>query len=85
MPTLLRLNGWRYYFYANEGIEPMHVHARKAGMECKFWLIVESRAAVLAFSNGLSPRELREVRKTIDRNFELIEQTWLKFERRKLK
>ena len=38
MPTILLLDGWRFFFYADEGNEPMHVHVRKAEKECKFWL-----------------------------------------------
>lgn len=25
MPTILYVQGWRFYFYSNEGTEPMHV------------------------------------------------------------
>ena len=38
MPTILVILGWRLFFYANEGIEPIHVHCRKGDMECKYWL-----------------------------------------------
>ncbi len=31
MPTVLYVQGWRLYFYSNEGNEPMHVHAVKGG------------------------------------------------------
>jgi hypothetical protein len=36
MPTILLVRGWRLFFSSNEGNEPMHVHARKGGAECKF-------------------------------------------------
>ena len=38
MPTVLVVQGWRFFFYANEGNEPMHVHAVKGDAECKYWL-----------------------------------------------
>ncbi|MDP2334947.1 MAG: DUF4160 domain-containing protein [Bacteroidota bacterium] len=38
MPTILLIAGWRLYFWANESNEPMHIHAEKGDMECKFWL-----------------------------------------------
>lgn len=38
MPTKLVVLGWRLFFYANEGNEPIHVHCRKGDMECKYWL-----------------------------------------------
>jgi hypothetical protein len=42
MPTILVILGWRLFFYANEGDEPIHVHCRKGDMECKYWLNRES-------------------------------------------
>ncbi|MEK7719053.1 MAG: DUF4160 domain-containing protein [Bacteroidota bacterium] len=38
MPTILLIAGWRLYFWANENNEPIHIHAEKGDMECKFWL-----------------------------------------------
>ena len=38
MPTVLLVQGWRLLFYSNEGDEPMHVHARKAETQCKYWI-----------------------------------------------
>ena len=38
MPTILWVQGWRLFFYRNEGSEPMHIHARKADAECKYWI-----------------------------------------------
>ena len=38
MPTILVLLGWRLFFYANEGNEPIHVHCRKGDVECKYWI-----------------------------------------------
>jgi hypothetical protein len=38
MPTILEILGWRIFFYSNEGHEPIHVHARKAEIECKYWI-----------------------------------------------
>lgn len=39
MPTVLFIFGWRFYFYANENKEPIHIHAEKADMECKYWIL----------------------------------------------
>jgi hypothetical protein len=33
MPTVLFIDGWRLFFYSNEGKEPIHIHAGKAGMK----------------------------------------------------
>ncbi len=42
MPTILMIRGWRVFFYANEGNEPIHVHCRKGDRECKYWLDLEN-------------------------------------------
>jgi hypothetical protein len=41
MPTILRVRGWRVFFYSDEGQEPIHIHARKGDAECKLWLLVD--------------------------------------------
>lgn len=38
MPTVLEVDGFRFYFYANEGTEPPHVHVDKGGATAKVWL-----------------------------------------------
>ena len=38
MPTVLRWDGYRFYFYSHEGAEPPHIHIDKAGSSAKFWL-----------------------------------------------
>jgi len=38
VPTVLRVSGYRFYFWSDEGVEPAHVHVRRAGDYAKFWL-----------------------------------------------
>jgi len=38
MPTVLRKNGFRFYFFSNEGQEPPHVHVDNADQTMKVWL-----------------------------------------------
>jgi hypothetical protein len=38
MPTLLRVEGFRFFFYSNERQEPAHVHVEKGAGEAKLWL-----------------------------------------------
>jgi hypothetical protein len=58
MPTLLRVEGFRFFFYSNERQEPAHVHVEKGDGEAKLWL----QPVALSYSNGLTPAELRRVR-----------------------
>lgn len=83
MPTILQINGWRFFFYANEGNEPMHVHAQKGDMECKYWLKSETFDIQEAFSYGMNAKDRREVRQIIYQHFELFEKEWKAFQRRK--
>ena len=38
MPTVLRIDGHRFFFFSNEGDEPPHIHIEKAENHAKFWL-----------------------------------------------
>jgi hypothetical protein len=38
MPTVLRVDGYRFYFYSHEPGEPAHVHVDRAGSTAKLWL-----------------------------------------------
>ncbi len=35
VPTVLRWNGYRFYFFSNEGAEPPHIHIDKGGSTAK--------------------------------------------------
>ena len=83
MPTILFINGWRLFFYANENNEPIHVHCQKGDMECKYWLLSESFAVEEAYSYNMNSRNKREVKKIIFEHFELVEREWNEFQRRK--
>lgn len=38
MPTILRIAGYRFYFYSHEPNEPPHVHVDRGGDTMKVWL-----------------------------------------------
>jgi hypothetical protein len=37
MPTILRISGFRFFFYSLEGSEPRHVHVEHGDKVAKFW------------------------------------------------
>jgi len=76
MPTILRESGWRLFFYSNEGEEPVHVHARKGDMECKFRIIKEAYDIQEDWSNNLTVSGRREVRRIIFYHFAYILLRW---------
>ncbi|HKP78796.1 MAG TPA: DUF4160 domain-containing protein [Phenylobacterium sp.] len=57
MPTVLRWNAYRFYFFSNEGTEPAHIYVDKGGCTAKFWL-TDCR---LARNVGFSHREVAEL------------------------
>lgn len=78
MPVILRQNGLRYFFYANEGspAEPAHVHVRRGRDEAKFWL---RPMVFLDYNDGLSLRDLREAADVIEQSRAEMERAWDEF------
>lgn len=60
-PTLLRTEGFRFFFFSNEGTEPPPVHVHKAEVHGKWWL----DPPTLACSKGFTGKELRRIRELI--------------------
>lgn len=83
MPTLLILSGWRFFFYAEEGNEPIHVHCSKGDADAKYWLNPETFEATEARSKGLNPADKRLVRKIIFEHFDYFVDEWNAFQERK--
>jgi len=81
MPTVLYILGWRLFFYANEGTEPIHIHCCKGDMECKFWLDSINTDVIEAFSYNMNGRDKREVIKIIYEYYEFIEEEWDRFQK----
>lgn len=57
MPELLRVAGFRFFFFSREGNEPRHIHVEQAERYAKFWL----EPIELAESRGFRSSELREL------------------------
>ena len=85
MPTILEILGWRLFFYSNEANEPVHIHARKAEMECKFWLNTRTYDITEAYTRSLKARDKREIRKIIFDHFDYIVTQWDKFHGRRIR
>jgi hypothetical protein len=70
MPTVLRWNGYRFYFFSNEGDEPPHIHVDKADSTAKFWLNEIELARRVGFSNREIGELSAKVREERDRFLE---------------
>ncbi len=63
MPTILFITGWRFFFYANEGKEPIHIHCQKGEKECKFWLDSDNFDIKAAYTYNMNNKDIRDVKK----------------------
>jgi len=72
MPEVFRKLGFVFFFYANEGQEPLHVHVRKAGGFAKFWV----EPVELDFAQGFKIQDLNKAEELILENLELIKSKW---------
>lgn len=82
MPTILMVMGWRFFFYANEGDEPIHIHCQKGEKDCKYWIDQENFDVEEAYSYNMNNKDKRRVKKIIFEYFEYIEDEWNKFQKR---
>ncbi|PLV62990.1 DUF4160 domain-containing protein [Erwinia sp. B116] len=75
MPVILRISGFRFFFYSNEGnpLEPAHVHVMKAGNEAKFWL---TPLVALASNDGFNARTLKELAAIVEVNQTVFLEAW---------
>ncbi len=72
MPTILRQDGFRFFFFSNEGNEPPHIHVEQAEGYAKYWL----DTIELVDSYALNPNQLRKVRNLIKQNRVLFREAW---------
>ena len=82
MPTILYINGWRFFFYANEGNEPPHIHCSKADSDAKYWLDTAGFDIVPAYEYNISPSDRKIIRKIVFTHFEYIVGKWNEFQSR---
>ena len=68
MPTVLRVGGFRFHFYSDEGVEPPHIHVRCADGECKFWL----DPVALARNRSVPAHAVREMERLVYEHIDLL-------------
>lgn len=70
MPTVLRVDGFRLYFYSHEPNEPPHVHIDRSEASAKVWL----ELVALARNLGYPARDLTRILALVrERRDELLE------------
>ena len=61
MPIVLRVKGYRFWFYEADLDEPVHIHVGKQDSEAKYWL----DPIALSKSRGFREHELNEIEKIL--------------------
>lgn len=73
MPTVKGIPGpYRFFFYSFDCNEPMHVHAQRENMTCKFWL----NPVALSYNRRFSPRELNQILRLVQEHLDKIIEAW---------
>ena len=72
MPTILRLNGYRFYFYSHEPNEPPHIHIDKGDATIKIWL----DSLEVAKSRGFRPHEISGIMKLVSEHEGMFAEKW---------
>ena len=72
MPTILRVLGFRFFFYSLETGEPPHVHVAHGGKSAKYWL----DPIELAKSEGFRAHELNRVRALVIEHCDAFRRKW---------
>ena len=71
MPTILRWNGYKFFFFSDEEDRP-HVHVTKQNAQGKFWLAEVAHVK----SQGFSQKELNVLEKKIKEQQALLLGKW---------
>ena len=75
MPTVLKVEGYRFFFYSNEGNEPPHIHISKGSGVAKFWL----SPVELSASSGFNSKEQRRIRELTKEHEHDFIQAWKRY------
>lgn len=72
MPTVLRIGPYRFFFYAGDRDEPMHIHIERDDCIAKFWL----GPIRLQESSGFSRKEINSIHKIIEEHHHELRRSW---------
>lgn len=72
MPTVLRINGYRFYWFSNEH-GPVHIHVSKGGAEAR---IILKPSIEIDNNYNFKPKELKQILAIIQENYQLIIDKW---------
>ncbi|BDA77629.1 hypothetical protein LPTSP3_g05590 [Leptospira kobayashii] len=78
MPKVFETNGYKFFFFSNEGNprEPIHIHVRKGEKLAKFWI---KPIVALEDNYGFNSKELNWIENEIESKLVLIQGKWNDF------
>ena len=72
MPTILRVGPYRFFFYAGDKDEPLHIHVERDDKVAKFWL----DPVRLQSSGGFGRAEIAKIHKIVEQNKAKLKEEW---------
>jgi hypothetical protein len=72
MPTIIRVGPYRFFFYASDRDEPLHIHVEREDKIAKFWL----DPVRLQSSGGFDRVEIRRIHEIINDNHIKLFEAW---------
>lgn len=72
MPTILKTQGYRFFFFSSEKGEPPHIHVEKGDASAKIWL----SPVLLQKSSGFKPHEINSILKLTQQHASVLEGKW---------
>lgn len=75
MPTALRIGAYRFFFYAGDRAERVHIHVRRDEREARFWL----EPVRLEWNRGFTLRELNVLEGLVQEHAESLVRAWCEY------
>jgi len=72
MPTVLRIGPYRFFFYAGDRFEPVHIHVERDASVAKFWLA----PVRLHSSSGFNRPEIGKIRSIVEEHQVALTEAW---------
>ena len=75
MPTLLEVEGFRFFFFSHEPHEPSHVHVERGEGRAKFWLW----PVELVYARDVPRAEVRRARELTVEHADEFRRRWAEY------
>lgn len=72
MPTVLRVGAYRFFFYAGDRDEPVHIHVERDDKIAKFWI----DPVRLQSSGGFGRVEITKIHSVIEKHHSKLTEAW---------